>query len=112
MPKKCRNCGTKIIAYPIWKGQEFGEPFAFNKINWRNLLIGDWTKLLVIVSLIFVAIAYGHDTKVCRDIYENPCDFITENQHACRDIIDLYVSTGIKNYSIINFDFLNNVTEE
>jgi|GEM_PF-6591779 len=43
------------------------------------------------VSLIFVAIAYGHDTKVCRDIYENPCDFIKENQKACKDITENYI---------------------
>ena len=83
MPRKCKGCGTKIIEYPIWQGQEFGEPFAFNKIRWRNLLIGDWTKLLILITLIFVAISYGHDSAAYREIYSNPCEYVKTNIDAC-----------------------------
>lgn len=85
MPKKCMNCGAKIIEYPIWKGQELGEPFAFNKIIWRNLIIGDWTKLLVMMTLLLVAWSYFHDIQVVRDIYKNPCDFVNKNAKTCYD---------------------------
>ncbi len=83
MPRKCRSCGTRIIEYPIWKDQEYKEPFAFNKIIWRNLLIGDWTKLLILITLIFVALSYGHDSKAYREIYSNPCNYVMKNIDAC-----------------------------
>ncbi len=88
MIKKCRNpnCGWKIIEYPIYKGQEQGEPFAFKKINWRNLIIGDWTKMLFLIAIMFLAWSYGHDTIVIREIYEDPCIFVEKNQQACTDI--------------------------
>ena len=85
MPRKCRSCGTRIIEYPIWKGQEYKEPFAFNKIIWRNLLIGDWTKLLILITLIFVALSYGHDSKAYREIYSNPCNYVMKNIDACME---------------------------
>ena len=83
MSKKCRNCGTRIIEYPIWKGQEYGEPFAFNKIKWRNLLIGDWTKLLILITLIIVAWSYLYDSETYREIYSNPCNYVIKNIDAC-----------------------------
>jgi len=93
--KKCRNCGARIIEYPIWKGQEFGEPFAFNKINWRNLIIGDWTKLVIMITLLLVAWSYMHDTQVVRDIYENPCDFVNKNKFACVEMPEAEGSTKL-----------------
>ena len=88
MPRRCRNpgCRWKIIEFPIWKGQEHGESFAFNKILWRNLLIGDWTKLMILITLIFVAWSYGHDSAVYREIYTNPCDYIKNNIDACLEL--------------------------
>ena len=105
--RRCKSCNAKIIAYPVYKGQEFnipllkgetpGEKFrslftreTMSKINWYNLLIGDWIKLFILGSLIFVAWAYGHDTQVCRDIYGNPCQFIEQNRLVCTDIIEEY----------------------
>lgn len=87
--KKCKKCGASYIEYPIWKGQESGEPFALNKINWYNLLIGDWTKVLIFITLLFVAWAYMHDTQVVRDIYSNPCDFVNKNRQACSQELNL-----------------------
>ena len=144
--KRCKNCNSKIIEYPVYKGLEFDIPllkgetpgeqfkslFTFDipllkgetpgekfkslftretasKINWYNLLIGDWTKLLILVSLIFVAIAYMHDTEVCRDIYERPCQFIEKNKKVCTDIIERYTPGIIPNYSRVNFDIDKNI---
>lgn len=83
MVKKCKNCNAKIIEYPIYKGQEVGEPFSFNKINWYNLLIGDWTKTLIIISILFMSWSYYHDTQEIEKINSNPCKFITSNYEAC-----------------------------
>lgn len=82
--KKCKSCGARIIEYPIWEGQEFEEPFAFNKIKWRNLLIGDWSKTLVLIALLFAVWSYNHDTQACQEIIENPCEYVKLNQLACQ----------------------------
>ncbi len=98
--KRCKNCNTRIIEYPIYKGQEQDIPLLkgdsvgekirslFSKetkqrINWYNLIIGDWTKLLILVALIFVAWAYTHDIRECRELLEDPCGFIDTNKAAC-----------------------------
>ena len=84
MSKKCNNCGAKIIEYPLWEGQELGEPFEWKKIKWYNALVGDWTKLLVFISLLFLAWSYYHDTQAIREIYQNPCEFVNANQLPCQ----------------------------
>lgn len=89
-PKKksgrhCRNpnCGWRIIEYPIWKGQEEGVPFEFKKINWYNFLIGDWTKALVLITVLLMSWAYWHDTQAVHKLYENPCSFVKKNYQPC-----------------------------
>lgn len=77
------NCGWKIIEYPIWKGQELGEPFAFNKINWYNLLVGDWTKLMLMIAILGATWAYWHDTVALNKIYDEPCSFVMKNYQTC-----------------------------
>ena len=117
MPKKCRNCGTRIIEYPIWKGQEYGEPFAFNKIKWRNLLIGDWTKLLILITLIFVAISYMHDTAAYREIYSDPCGYVMKNIDTCIEFKErnasLYIGQGllIQEFNLTELEEVKNEKE-
>ena len=37
---KCKKCGHNNIKWPLWKGQEEGEPFSFDKHkNWKLFLI-------------------------------------------------------------------------
>lgn len=81
--RKCNSCGARVIERPIWKGQEFGEKFSFDKINWKNMIIGDWTYLLIFITLLGVGFAYSNDTAVARDIYEHPCEFVKKNVDAC-----------------------------
>lgn len=101
MPKKCRTCGYRIIEYPLYKGQEEGVPFLkgdtpedkwkslFSKETWnrqwiwKNVFIGDWSKALILISLLFLAWAYSHDTAVVKKIYANPCGFVMKNYQAC-----------------------------
>jgi hypothetical protein len=50
-PKKksgrhCRNCESRIIEYPLYKGQEEGLPFEWKNINWYNAIIGDTTTVI------------------------------------------------------------------
>lgn len=105
MPKKCKNpdCGWKIIEYPIYEGQEQGIPFLEGNTpkekwksifslgtwrkrwKWKNLFIGDWTKMLILITLIFVALAYTHDTEAYRKIYSDPCGYVMKNIDACEE---------------------------
>lgn len=93
--KNC-TCGRKIIEYPIYDGQEEGKPLVVgetlgerfkslkrHKWYWRNLIIGDWTRSLVLITLLVAAVAYAHDTAVVRKINENPCSFVEKNYNYC-----------------------------
>lgn len=86
MGKKCRSCGTKVIEYPIWEGQEHGEPFKFSKINWYNAIIGDWTKFILLATMLLAVWAYAVDTANCREVMEHPCDFVDANYRACQSL--------------------------
>ena len=98
--KRCKNCNARIIEYPVYEGQEQDIPLMKGdtvaekfkslftretraRIKWYNLIIADWTKLLILATLIFVAWSYQHDTAACFAITENPCEFIDKNQYAC-----------------------------
>jgi len=86
MPKKCRRCNLKQIEYPIWEGQEEGEKFSFGKIKWMNMIIGDWTKTLLMLMLLLALFAYVADNKAITELYENPCEFVNKNYQACNSI--------------------------
>ncbi len=96
----CKGCGVRIIEYPVYKGQEESLPLltgetpgdkfkslftreTMAKINWRNLIIGDWTKGLILFSLILVAFAYGYDTQACRELLSDPCQFAEDTKQYC-----------------------------
>ena len=38
---------------------------------------------MIIVSVLFLAWAYTHDTAAYREIYNNPCDYVMKNIDAC-----------------------------
>ncbi len=103
MPRTCNNpdCEWKIIEYPIYEGQEQGISFLEGNTpqekwkslftlrtwkkrwNWRNIIIGDWTKMLILITLIFVALSYTHDSEAYREIYKDPCNYVMKNIDAC-----------------------------
>lgn len=102
--KRCRNCNSRIIEYPIYKGQEqeisllpqtdnlgiklkaLFSGSTMRRINWYNLLIGDWTKFIVIVGILFVAWAYSHDIESCKVFLEDKCEYVKQNQFICAEI--------------------------
>ena len=81
--QKCNNCGVRIIKNPIWKGQEFGEPFSKEKIIWKNIFNIDWLTLAFMVIILFAIWSYNHDIQEYKHIYEEPCEFVKVNQEAC-----------------------------
>lgn len=114
--RKCKNCGNKIIEYPIYKGQEEnvslieeGETlfskYTLSKINWYNLIVGDWTKFMMLAMLIAVAFAYQADTENCRALLGNPCEFIEKNKEVCEAVINpLWIGENPINISDFDFD--------
>ena len=93
MPRKCPHCNGSLIGKPIsklplWGGDPFKSRFNWEALRWRNLniknlIIGDWLTFMVIVSILFVAWAYAHDSETYREIYSNPCDYVMKNIDAC-----------------------------
>jgi len=75
MVQRCKNCGRKIIRFPMWKGQEEGVPCSPDKINWFNLFKIDFYTLLWMAVVIFMIVAYKLDMKECEDAIVRPCDF-------------------------------------
>ena len=39
--------------------------------------------MLILITLIFVALSYTHDSAAYREIYNNPCDYVRKNIDAC-----------------------------
>ena len=65
---KCKNCGARFIKNPIWKGQEFNEPFSWDKIIWKNIFKVDMIALVILGSLLFVAWSYTNDIEEYKHI--------------------------------------------
>ena len=58
--------GNWIYIKPLKK--DINKPFTLGNIHWKNLLIGDWITMLIVLLLLFTAIAYKHDVKVCTEL--------------------------------------------
>ena len=101
MPRKCPHCKADIISKPISKlplyietepynflGKIYRRKFNWEALKWKNinlmnLIIGDWINFMIIISILFVAWAYTHDSAAYREIYSNPCDYVKKNIDAC-----------------------------
>jgi len=68
------------IVYPIKK--DIDKPFTQDNINWKHLLIGDWTRListsLILLLIMFGIFSYSYDTEMCRDVLSNPCPYFED----------------------------------
>ena len=68
--------GGWIVVNPIKK--DLSKPFGKGNINWKNLLIGNGQNIgliLIVVTLLFTAWAYKHDTFECKKFMEDPCNY-------------------------------------
>ncbi len=93
MPRRCPHCKGDLISKPIsklplWEGEPFKSKFNLEALKWKNLniknlIIGDWINLMIILSILFVAWAYTHDNETYREIYSNPCNYVMKNIDAC-----------------------------
>jgi len=67
---KCPNCGKAIVKYPIKAGD--------GSIIWKNFFKMDIVSVIFLIAVLLLAYGYSNDTKVCREIMENPCDYSAE----------------------------------
>lgn len=114
MPMKCQNCGVRVIPRPIsklplWEGDPLKSRFNWEALKprnilWKNFIIGDPMILLIYISLILVAVSYMHDTQACREVMDNPCDFVETNMLYCtqqKPISDTLVNSNYINFSLV-----------
>ncbi len=83
MKDKCNSCGARVIRNPIWKGQEHGEKFSWDKVIWKNLFKIDLISLSIIIIVLYMAWAYNADLDQYKDIAENPCGFCANAATGC-----------------------------
>lgn len=76
---RCPHCGK--VPYPIRTEEKYGEK---RQVIWKNLFKMDWAWLLLFIIVIVLVVAYNHDTAECRDLIENPCDYV--EQFDCKEI--------------------------
>jgi len=58
------------------------------KINYFNLITGgSWgrffTVVIIVVLILIMSWSYAHDTKACRDLIENICDYYVNITEMC-----------------------------
>jgi len=92
MVQRCRNCGEKIIKFPIWEGQEKGVPFSWDKLIWLNLFKVDMMSVIWFVVVIFLLISYKADISKCEEMIENPLKYCEES-NACKIIEERKTAT-------------------
>ncbi len=85
MTDKCKGCGKKVIRFPIWKGQEDGEEFSWDKLIFFNLFKVDLMTILWIAVIIIMIVAYKADTETCKEIVTRPLKYCEES-NACKII--------------------------
>lgn len=109
MIQRCKNCGEKIIKFPIWKGQDRGVPFSFDKIKWLNLFKMDMYSIILVIVVTVMVIGYKADIAKCDEVIEHPCEFC-ETSMCCQvdwsyirgnDLMD---KQGVKMLDIPDFD--------
>lgn len=91
---RCRNCNMRIIKFPLWRGQEFDEPFSFDKIIWKNLWKMEMASFLLFATTLVWMFVYWHDTNMYQDIAEHPVQYCEEagcycGERLASDDIDL-----------------------
>lgn len=109
MADKCKNCGAKIIKFPIWKGQDKGEPFSWDKLMLINLFKMDFYSIILVIVIIAMVIGYKSDIKQCDQVIHDPCTFC-EKSNCCQvDWARINPSTIIDTNNLPDYKF--NITK-
>ncbi len=97
--ERCRNCGERIIKFPLWEGQGQGIPFRWDKVIWLNWFKVDMTSIILIVVIVLMVISYKIDIRECEEVITDPLKYCEES-NACK-IIEERKSMG---YGMIDLD--------
>lgn len=65
---KCPHCGK--VPYPA--RNENGT------LNWKNILKIDWSAMIWVLLILFIAWAYKHDTAECFDLVEHTQEYCAQ----------------------------------
>jgi len=85
--------GNAVI-YPIKKNPQ--EPFRKGNIDWMNFIIGNRGVLIFMLFILFLAFAYSHDTKACRELMAHPCEVCDSMRSAAvLDCAEEYQKMGL-----------------
>ncbi len=90
MVQKCKNCGEKIVKYPL-KDKE-------GNLIWINLFKMDSQTFFMVLALILVMLGTKQLTQECNEIIEHPIDFCTDYGY-CN--IKLQIEEQQKQYAIL-----------
>jgi hypothetical protein len=84
--------GEKVFLKHSFDGWRVVYPFKNEDgtINWFNLCTGgSWWSILKTLFLLFIILgvswSYAHDTKQCRELVNNPCDYYVKITEFCTD---------------------------
>ena len=87
---KCPHCGK--VAYPVMDENK--------KVIMKNLFRIDWFTIIMLIIILGLVFAYKIDTKICRDIIENPCNHLKDFNCDVKEIklgeYDYGINTEIK----------------
>jgi len=102
---KCKNCGEKIVKFPIKKQTDktFKQNFEEGTINWLNFFKMDFMSIMWFIVIILLITTYRIDTETCREIVTNPLTYCEES-NACKIIEERKTESpyGINIENIIN----------
>lgn len=77
MVQKCKNCGEKVIRFPLKDSN--------GKLVVKNLFKMDLMSIIWIAVIIILIITYKADIKTCEEITTDPLEYCEES-NACKII--------------------------
>ena len=93
--------------YPLFEVAAQGK----KKVIWVNIFKTNIEAIVFIVIILFMAIQYQSDTKVCADFQKDPCEYLPAYNQMCINNTYTLFNTGATNDNI-NLSYLFNTTTE
>jgi len=105
MVQKCKNCGVKIIKFPLWEMRRGKKIFL-----WTNLFKMSLDQIMLLIILVALVTSYKLDTAKCNEMVKDPLGYC-EDTNACKILAEQqYKQDNIKVPSSKDLVF-NNILE-
>jgi len=75
MVEKCKNCGAKIVKFPLRDNN--------GKFIWQNLFKMSMDSVILLLVITAMLVAYKLDTETCMQIVEDPLGYC-DKSNACK----------------------------